>query len=116
MGARNRVIAGDYEGKTISESGIWLDVGWGKSEYLKLKKDTVADYTLVTEESSKSPSSALIRGSIGEVLFGDAGMLAGALSAKNKGIYTIAINFKDGKRSLIEVDEKVYKKLIKDMF
>lgn len=33
-----------------------------------------------------------------------------------KGIYLIAIAFKDGKKSLLEVDEKVYKSLLRKMF
>lgn len=43
-------------------------------------------------------------------------MIGGAISAKNKGIYQIAIQFKDGKKSLIEVDDKIYKTLIKSCF
>ena len=42
-------------------------------------------------------------------------MLAG-LSAKNKSTVTIAIRFKDGKNSLLEVDEKIYKKFVQAMF
>ena len=48
-------------------------------------------------------------------MLGPVGLLAG-LSAKNKGIYTVAIKFKDGKNSLLEVDDKFYKALIKTMF
>ncbi len=118
MGARNMVIAGDYKGKIIKNCIIFENVSWNinKTKMLPLNKDTVESYTLITEDIQKSLASGVIRGSIGEGLFGDAGMLAGALSAKNKGIYTIAINFKDGKRSLIEVDKNQYDKLIIDMF
>ena len=35
-------------------------------------------------------------------------MMAGGLSAKNKTIYTIVVKFKDGKRSVIEIDDKAY--------
>ena len=42
-------------------------------------------------------------------------MLAG-LSAKNKSIVTRAIHFKNGKNSLLELDEKVYKKFVQTMF
>ena len=47
------------------------------------------------------------------VLSGD---YAGAASAKNKGVYTIAIQFKDGKRSLVEVDDKIYKAIVQNCF
>lgn len=39
-------------------------------------------------------------------------MMAGGLSAKDKGIYQIAIQFKDGKKSLIEVDDATYKGIV----
>ncbi|MEW8955612.1 SHOCT domain-containing protein [Clostridium sp.] len=35
-----------------------------------------------------------------------------AASAKKKGVYVIAIEFRDGKRSLLEVDEKIYRKML----
>jgi hypothetical protein len=43
-------------------------------------------------------------------------MLAGGMSAKNKGIYQVAVEFKDGKRSLLEVDDKTYNAIIKGCF
>lgn len=43
------------------------------------------------------------------------GLLAG-LSAKKKGVYIIALEFKDGKKSLLEVDDKIYKALLKKLF
>ncbi len=46
-------------------------------------------------------------------MLGPVGMLGGALSAKNKGIYQVAIQFVDGKRSLLELDDKTYKGLMK---
>lgn len=42
--------------------------------------------------------------------------LAAGLTAKRKGIYMVAIEFYDGKKSLIEINEKAYKNLIRDMF
>ena len=49
-------------------------------------------------------------------LFGGVGMIAGALSAKSKGVHTLAILFKDGKKSLIEVDDKIYKNIMTAIF
>jgi hypothetical protein len=43
-------------------------------------------------------------------------MLAGAMSAKNKGTYHIAVEFHDGKKSLIEADDKKYKAILKACF
>ncbi len=116
MGAKNKVIAGDYESKIVV-GGIGIPaigISFGKS--LVLNKTTVESYEVVTDEHSKSAASGVARGLIGGALLGPVGLLAGGLSAKNKGVYTIVISFKDGKRSLIEVDDKIYKNIIKNMF
>lgn len=39
-----------------------------------------------------------------------------AEATMKKGSYQIAIQFKDGKRSLIEVDEKLYKAIVQACF
>ena len=49
-------------------------------------------------------------------MLGGVGMLAGALSAKEKGIYHVAIKFKDGNESLLKIDDALYKRLIQDLF
>ena len=49
-------------------------------------------------------------------MLGPVGMLAGGISAKNKGIYQVAVEFTDGKRSLLEVDDKIYKAIAKGCF
>ena len=108
--AKNKVIAGDYQGNTIKISPSCICVG-----VYELSKRTVDSYDLITEDKVKSGSSAILRGMAGVALLGGVGILAG-LSAKNKGIYTIAIQWKDGKKSLIEIDDKLYKKFVADMF
>lgn len=115
MGAKNKVIAGDYEGKVVISSlgKIVIGVSFGKNLYLT--KENVEEYEVITDEHRKSAASGVIRGAVGATLLGPVGLLAG-LSAKNKGIYTIAIKFKDGKNSLVEIDDKIYKNLIKILF
>lgn len=114
--AQNKVIAGDYAGNAVSMIlGVPnIITGFGKG--LALGKDTVDSYELITDEHRKSAASGVARGLVGGALLGPVGMLAGGLSAKNKGIYQVAIQFKDGKRSLVEVDDKIYKVLIKLCF
>lgn len=53
------------------------------------------------------------RGLVGGALLGPIGLLAGGMSAKSKGVYQVAVVFKDGKRSLLELDDKRYKALMK---
>ena len=111
--AKNRVIAGDYlncaVGSTFGQ--VYFVIGFAKNYYLN--KENVESYELITDEHRKSASSGVARGLVGGALLGPVGLLAGGLSAKSKGIYQIAILFKDEKRSLIEVDDKIYKTLIK---
>lgn len=116
MNARNKVIVGDYEGRGIIAvlGQVSIVVGFGKNYYLT--KDVVDSYELITDEHRKSAASGVARGLVGGALLGPVGMLAGGLSAKNKGIYQMAIQFKDGKRSLIEIDDKIYKAIIKILF
>ncbi len=116
MGAKNKVIAGDYLGKmvdsAIGEPYIILRI----LKTLPLNSQTVESYELITDEHRKSASSGAARGLVGGALLGPVGMLAGGLSAKSKGVYQVAIQFKDGKRSLLEIDDKIYKALIKSCF
>lgn len=112
--ARNAVISGDHKGAFCGNNcgGLELrDVHFN----LPLTKETIKNYTILDAEERKSGSSAVMRAGVGALLLGPIGLAAG-LSAKRKGIYTIAIEFKNGERSLIEIDEKYYKKFIEDMF
>lgn len=112
--AKNKVIAGDYANKKIIESFGNLKISSLTEERI-IDKTTVETYEVITDEIRKSGTSAILRGGLGAAVFGPAGLLAG-VTAKNKGIYQIAIQFRDGKKSLIEIDEKLYKLLIKKCF
>ena len=110
--ARNKVISGDYVGQSIS--GFFGEVKILDAN-LNINKQTVAQYEVLTEDRTKSASSAVLRAGAGALLLGPIGLAAG-LSAKNKSVYRVAIAFKNGKRSLIEIDEKLYNKLIVALF
>lgn len=114
MGAKNKVIAGDYNGGLVSTFLGITSIGLGFSS-ITIDKNSVECYEVVDESSRKSAASVAGRAIVGS-LFGGVGAIAGALSAKSKGIHTIAISFKDGKKSLIEVDDKIYKAIIKAVF
>lgn len=114
MSAQNKVIAGDYENKKVQESFGKLKITSLTDERI-IDKTTVESYELITDEMRKSGTSAILRGGLGSLVLGPVGLLAG-LTAKNKGTYQVAILFRDGKRSLIEIDEKLYKLLVKKCF
>lgn len=117
MGAKNQFIAGNYIGTHITAiNGCpqFKDPREGTTVMLDFVE--VESVQVVSEEQSKSAVSGAIRGMVGGAIFGTAGMLAGSMSAKNKGVYQLAINFKNGKRSLAEVDEKIYKAIMTSCF
>lgn len=115
MGAKNKVIAGDYTGKMVSSSfgQTFIILGFNKNLYLD--KYSVATYELIDEAHNKSAANVFGRAVVGS-MFGGLGAIAGATTTKSKGIYTIAVSFNDGKKSLIEVDDKIYKAFIAAVF
>jgi len=118
MGAKNAVIAGDYSGNrvTLTVGGTLPIISVDYKTSIEMNKYFVEAYELITDEHRRSAASGVGRGIVGGALLGPVGMLAGAMSAKSKGIYQIAVQFKDGKKSLLEVDDKIYKALIKACF
>lgn len=115
MGAKNCVIAGDYENRGLIKSpkGLILVIGFTKR--ILLDKEAVEAYEVIDEEKKTSATSAVGRGLVGSFVLGPVGLLAG-LSAKKKGVYTVAIQFKDGKKSLLEIDDSLFKILVKSLF
>jgi len=79
----NMVIAGDYNGAGIAVgfNSITMCKGFKR---IKLKKDMVESYEVVTEEQRKSATSSIARGLVGGALLGGVGAIGGAISAKNK--------------------------------
>lgn len=116
MGAKNAVVNGDYKGKLVNQvSGkAYINIGLFKKD-IDLNSGTIESYEVMNEEHQKSASSAVGRAAVGSLLLGPIGLLAG-VSAKTKGAYMVAVQFKDGKRSLLEVDEKIYKAIMSSMF
>lgn len=120
--AKNKVVAGDYEGKElVSQLGdLFVILGFLKT--LHLNKDTVEAYEIVDEEKRKSAASAVGRGLVGGIagslILGPVGLIGGlaGLSAKSKGTHIVAIQFKDGKKSLLQLDDKAFSILRKKLF
>ncbi|MCL2565304.1 MAG: hypothetical protein FWE24_05770 [Defluviitaleaceae bacterium] len=96
--ARNKVISGDYEGQdVISVSG---DVSI--SNTVKLGRDTVNSYEIVTKGHQK-------------VEFGlvPLGMLAEMLSDEGNRVHHLSVKFNDGKKSLLEINSAICAAIIK---
>lgn len=116
MKARNKVVAGDFKGEVVCGNEIlepYITIGFFKK--YKINKDTVESFEVINAETVSGASSGIARGAVGAALVGPVGMLAGA-TAKGSGVYMVAIKFKDGKNSLIEVETKRYKAIIETLF
>ena len=103
----NKVIKGDYSGYIpYSERGkLWLTRMFKRVE---LSPANVESYEVIDESSQTSASSAALRGGAGALLLEYIG-LAAAFTARQKGIYTVIVSFKDGKQSVVEFKEKEFK-------
>lgn len=119
MGASNTVIAGDYKDCRVRELLNRVEIvtnGWHDEVMAKVDKEHVESYEEISEERKRSAGNVAARGLVGAALLGPVGLAAGVLSSRKKGTHQIAIQFKDGKKSLIEVDDKLAKKINIELF
>ena len=111
---KNIVIAGDYKGQTLYTTPRGdLYIGNGISGGVHVCKDTVSRYELTTHESTSGFSVG--KAAMGAIAFGDVGSVAG-IGGKKKDAYRVALYFRDGKQSLVEMDAKHYKALEAELF
>lgn len=113
--ASNKVVAGDYKGKLVGGSFGEAFISLTMTKFLFLNKDTVRSLTPLDDDSQISVASAAMRGLVGELVLGPIGLVA-AVTAKRNGIHIVGIEFKDGKRSVVEVDDKRYKNMMQACF
>lgn len=115
----NLVKAGDFVNQPIqmklNGSLRICTKGGFKREFLEINKDTVSSYEVLDVDEQISGASAVGRAAIGSFFLGPVGAAA-ALSAKKNKAYLVAIEFKDGKRSLIELDKTYFEFLQKTLF
>lgn len=103
----NYVIEGQYKNEKIS-GGTLL-----RTASSPFSKRYIYSYTVI-DETNKDQYS-FWKGALGVALLGGYGAIAG-LGGKNKKEYLIAIEWKDGEKSLILIDEEYYKVFVKSMF
>lgn len=113
--AKNKVISGYLADADITHFLGQIQIS-GFAGHQTISKTTVANIELITSETNKDTGSSIARGLVGGVLLGPVGLVGGALLGKNNDLYTLSVNFKNGQRSLIEIDSKLYKEIIKKLY
>lgn len=78
-----------------------------------MNKLSISAYTVI-DETNKDKYS-IWKGALGVALLGGFGAVAG-IGGKKKKEYLIAIEWKDGEKSLICLDDDAYKVFVKSMF
>ncbi|OUO94756.1 ribosomal protein L7/L12 [Cloacibacillus sp. An23] len=112
MADKNVVTAGAYKGAKLVIRGIMskeLRLEEQKlfgAKRFTLNRQTVRKVGIIDTDTTKSASSALLRGGAGVVLLGGVG-IAAALSAKNKKTHQVMITFSDNKECVAVVDGDV---------
>ena len=106
---KNQVIEGKFiKGQYLikdAKNVAQICYGWLKT--YPITKDNVEKIELLTAEQSKDVGSSVARGLVGGVLLGPVGLVAGALLGKDSNINRFEITYKDGEKSLVEVDRKI---------
>lgn len=78
------------------------------------KRETIKKVIIISNNSEKSTGSAAGRAIVGGALFGLAGLVVGASTAKNKNYITFLVEYEDSHRETynVEINSPLYKKLI----
>lgn len=113
----NIIIAGDYKNKAIAttfKGEVYIVTGWKSRIYLD--KETVENYEVQDTVEKSNTSGKIKRGLLGGIAFGGAGAIVGASTSKNRALTRVAVNFKDGKRSLLQMDKSTYDAFLGKLF
>ena len=114
--ARNRVIEGEYKGKAIGCTFKVIFISVSLFKTIDITTENVESYQLVDEQTSGAGAGeGLARGLVGGAIAGGIGALAGVMTVPENDIYAVIINFKDGKKSLIEIDGERFSVLKKSL-
>lgn len=105
----NYVLEGKYKNMKI-KYGEWINL---PNTTYPLSKHTISSYTVI-DETNKDKYS-IWKGALGVALLGGFGAVAG-IGGKKKKEYLIAIEWKDGEKSLICLDDDAYKTFVRSMF
>lgn len=108
----NLVVAGDYQDWNVIYT-------FGKLYFMKglkkelITKSMVAKWEVVQNVNQNSFWKSMAGAHVGSMFFGSAGAFIGANAANRQDDYLVSIEFISGKRSLLQIEYKLYMTFIK---
>ncbi len=112
MSSVNCVLEGRYKDEKILCTSI-LKLPKVEAGGYPITKRQVSSYTIIDETNKEQYS--FWKGALGAAIFGGYGLIAG-IGGKKRKEYLIAIEWKNGEKSLICIDDEYYKVFVKSMF
>lgn len=113
--SRGKVIAGDYKNYEVVSYG-----GRCYFEHLlnsvSVNRNVISRYEIVSNIEKHPFWGTLVKGLIGKTLFGTIGAASAMSTSMGRKVYIISIEFKNGKRSLIEVPDVDYKSILQALY
>jgi len=109
--AINYIVGGKYVNEFITCTTMLYT---SSSPYFN--KHSISSYTILDSSNKDSNEYSFWKGALGVALLGDIGAIAGINGKKIKERYLIAIEWKDGEKSLILINDEYYKVFVKSMF
>lgn len=116
----SKVLDGAYKGWLIVPRARYWIFGENRLVIAKfpfslpLTSQTIKGWEALSSSSDKDAMSMAGRALAGSFLLGPLGLIGGAATAKSKGT-AVAIEFKNGKRSLVQLDPEMYAKFQFDL-
>lgn len=111
--AKNQVIYGDYLKQPVNQIFGTPYITINFLEYINLDKSSIKDYKIIKSYSSNNVLSSIGIEIIENIFPEDLDLLKDKNQIND--IYLLAIFFKDGKKSIIEVDYTIYKAIEKNL-
>lgn len=115
---KNTVIKGDYKNWYLyinkDTDKLILE---GVEDNIEISSNTIIDYNIKYTEFRRNIIDIIVRIIIGFFLIGPIGILAGFTVTKSSILYRlVSIDFKNGNKSLIKVDNRTFKHLVEIIY
>nr|WP_294570580.1 hypothetical protein [uncultured Romboutsia sp.] len=115
---KNIVIKGDYKNYYLSmHKDIDKLILEGINDNIEISKNIICDYNIKYIDFKRDIIDIVVRIIIGVFLIGPMGVLSGFIANKNFISYRlISIEFKNGNKSLVKIDNRTFKYFVQKVY